>query len=333
MAVIKYKSSSGEIQKINIPITQVASFPEATEKLKGVIFQYIGEDTADYKNGYFYKCIIDESAPSTKDYSKWIGTSASGVLYPTHSSMYVYTDYGVTPSSSTHIYSGNWPTTGELTYTGDYNVPACKEFTLLDGTTGFYDDVKEVDLLVNSTITYQSAKSRLNVECTSYNTSDKSEVRSCGGTFVYSTKVSREVTNYTWKQVNVQPSGGSGGGSIVSVSATGSSTDEVKASPNKHSYSTEEQEVGTWIDGKPIYEITIVLDEDKSVSKTWNTIYTFTDSVKLIEASNTLGYDVEHSNYGTRIGYWRIEDNILKYWPITEEYIKSVVVRYIKITN
>ena len=50
---------------------------------------------------------------------------------------------------------------------------------------------------------------------------------------------------------------------------------------SSHNYSTTEQVVGKWIDGKPIYEITFDLGSDKAISNTsW---YTSIVSVTNIE--------------------------------------------------
>lgn len=68
MAVIKYRdSSSKELKKLEIPISQINIFPEPSEQLKNKIFQYIGETTEDksFVNGYFYKC---QQIEDTEDY-------------------------------------------------------------------------------------------------------------------------------------------------------------------------------------------------------------------------------------------------------------------------
>ena len=41
---------------------QVAEIPEPSEAQFGKIYQYIGETTDDYINGYFYECIIEGAA-------------------------------------------------------------------------------------------------------------------------------------------------------------------------------------------------------------------------------------------------------------------------------
>lgn len=51
---------------------QVSELPTASASELGKIYQYIGNDTADYKNGYFYKCIKEtniEHLTTTKDTS------------------------------------------------------------------------------------------------------------------------------------------------------------------------------------------------------------------------------------------------------------------------
>ena len=43
-----------------------------------------------------------------------------------------------------------------------------------------------------------------------------------------------------------------------------SETKEIKIRANQHNYSTEEQIIGTWVDGKPIYEKVIIIDNPPS---------------------------------------------------------------------
>ncbi len=56
----------------------------------------------------------------------------------------------------------------------------------------------------------------------------------------------------------------------------------------KHTYSTTEQVVGTWIDGKPIYECTYDLGQDESVSSTawFSTGITIADIERVVNAQS-----------------------------------------------
>lgn len=64
-------------------------------------------------------------------------------------------------------------------------------------------------------------------------------------------------------------------------------TDSPSASFEGEKYSTEEQRIGTWIDGKPLYRKVIQTNSGTSTSK-WQKIYEFPTSLYLISAYGVL---------------------------------------------
>lgn len=106
----------------------------------------------------------------------------------------------------------------------------------------------------------------------------------------------------TWKN----PPGG-GGGSNVTITPTLSSGTkiadfEIDGTPGElyapsggssaHNYSTTEQVVGTWIDGKPVYEITVesTTTRDGSVSTTQSVSTGVSDIKELIDLRGAASY-------------------------------------------
>ena len=66
----------------------------------------------------------------------------------------------------------------------------------------------------------------------------------------------------------------------------------------KHVYSTEEKVVGTWIDGKPLYEKTIVYD---GIVRTDTKIYQNESIDEIVNVSNKCFYDTSFNKWNTEI--------------------------------
>lgn len=85
---LDYEGLSHTIEKIDQikqDIIQVTELPTASEDELDKIYQFTGETTADYTNGYFYKCVSDGAATPTYSWEKidlgdgtphWSGTRA-----------------------------------------------------------------------------------------------------------------------------------------------------------------------------------------------------------------------------------------------------------------
>lgn len=59
------------VRWIKIPNTiQKSQLPTASQSLLNVIYQYIGSTNANYTNGYFYKCVVDDPEADPVTY-KW----------------------------------------------------------------------------------------------------------------------------------------------------------------------------------------------------------------------------------------------------------------------
>lgn len=94
-------------------------------------------------------------------------------------------------------------------------------------------------------------------------------------------------SNYTW-DVDF---------TILYTKTTDTADSPIK-SPIQHNYSTEEKVVGTWIDGKPLYEKTVVYE---GALKTNTTIYQDESINEVIEVSNKYFYDTLFNKWNTEI--------------------------------
>lgn len=123
-----------------------------------------------------------------------------------------------------------------------------------------------------------------------------------------------------------------------------SETKEIKIRTNQHNYSTEEQVVGTWIDGKPLYERTFktivntngsteyfsdVIVEDAEVYFIENAFCTDSSgAIQMIGSINVSGnYDYNITSFNLKTGRW---------WLIRGASTASdttIIVRYTKTTD
>lgn len=55
----------GDVNPVDGESVQVDVLPTANEDIVGAIHQYVGATTANYTNGYFYKCVSDGQDPAT----------------------------------------------------------------------------------------------------------------------------------------------------------------------------------------------------------------------------------------------------------------------------
>lgn len=101
--------------------------------------------------------------------------------------------------------------------------------------------------------------------------------------------------SYSWELHNVQQ-GGSGGGGYTAGDGINISAEDVISTNNLqngdmddivtplpsvrgkyHKYSTEEQIIGEWIDGKPVYEKVLIPTEDITITTNWTAIHNVSD--------------------------------------------------------
>lgn len=111
---------------------------------------------------------------------------------------------------------------------------------------------------------------------------------------------------------------------------------------NKHSYSTEEQVVGTWIDGKPVYESVIDLGYDVRISENADSIFpnqdilneleceTFLDAFAIFNDDKYVGYrnPIEIGKADDTYTYKAMED-----WPAKSDRHVLCYLKYTKTTD
>ena len=105
-----------------------------------------------------------------------------------------------------------------------------------------------------------------------------------------------------------------------------------------HAYSTSEQVVGTWIDGKPIYQKTITLQSRKDVKNDYTTVFTTIANIENLIRSEF--YDTNsnsETNFKLVVNLVTIASNngnVLVYYPTNGEIkIKGGTLWYTKTTD
>lgn len=144
-----------------------------------------------------------------------------------------------------------------------------------------------------------------------------------------------------WKTVNITKT------TILNSSSTNNQLPGAKAVYNAtlHTYSTTEKRVGTWIDGKPAYELTII-DDALSLSGGYGTLATTVANVENVCSSecyvgspNTAGWRQGYlnSNYYSGLQCSINSDNDLTMTIYAKEAVNpikaKVIVRYTKTTD
>ena len=113
----------------------------------------------------------------------------------------------------------------------------------------------------------------------------------------------------------------------------GSGTWTPQGVPAVH-YSTDEQIIGTWIDGSTLYEKTIILSTPLSMNaNSWGTVSTLTEQINIVSAEGIY-------NTGTEYAFYPIGANcdtnkeltILNYRNV-QNSINIIILRYTKITS
>ena len=217
----------GAINEINNNSSiQVTTMPTPVVGLVGKIVEYIGTTNSNYTNGYFYKCNIHTGEPT-------IVKKVFNTAYPPDFT--ITADVAQTATSITLGTGQNL----QCYYINNVRYPS----------SGTYQtqDIVNITLQVGDVLTIHYLNSP-NAEFTYYT---KSEA-------------------YAWDRVNVQPTieYTSGDGINIDTTTNTINTDNMPASDmsevvsplpsvmsRRMKYSTEEQVVGEWIDGKPVYQI------------------------------------------------------------------------------
>lgn len=98
---------------------------------------------------------------------------------------------------------------------------------------------------------------------------------------------------------------------------------------SQHVYSTQEQVVGKWVDGKPIYEITFVLQSEVALTvNQWNSI----TGVSLSGVETPIAAEIRGSR-GISVANVDFMDSPISVWGTTgTEKVKSITLRYTKTT-
>ena len=125
------------------------------------------------------------------------------------------------------------------------------------------------------------------------------------------------------------------GGNRGNITLTDEEYAQFKAlvAKNNGNYSTDEQIVGTWIDGKPIYRrvfnnLNIAVQANK-----YNSTLNISNMNIDIVMPGTCGYSTSHGNF--RVSYWdnKSTSGKLSCWPIHDGTINIIILEYTKTTD
>lgn len=99
-----------------------------------------------------------------------------------------------------------------------------------------------------------------------------------------------------------------------------------------HKYSTDEQIVGTWIDGKPIYEKTIILENSiECRSGSWTSIGITASSLSISSYVSCIGYTADGTCWnGMFIATINSDIAIMIIRPNETCWVKTLVIQYTK---
>lgn len=97
-------------------------------------------------------------------------------------------------------------------------------------------------------------------------------------------------------------------------------------------YSTEEREIGVWVNGKPLYERTIELSSTvATTANSWTTIsgVTITDEDVIVKTEVYLGADETMAS----AGFGKVDNGAFKYFNTIQLAIDKIVIQYTKTTD
>ena len=105
---------------------------------------------------------------------------------------------------------------------------------------------------------------------------------------------------------------------------------------NNNKYSTDETQVGTWINGKPIYRKVIVVDGngfETSSDNTWVDVYDVS-SLNIDYLVNVIVSSNGDNTMRNSTSLWAVRDNYLKEWAYHEfNSAKTIIMEYTKTTD
>lgn len=101
--------------------------------------------------------------------------------------------------------------------------------------------------------------------------------------------------------------------------------------PNVH-YTTDEQVIGTWIDGKPIYQKSFIMTNSVVTNPNqWNIINDITSNDIDVVVNTQIYLEVDKSN--SNFGFGKFENNTFNYFTTVQLLIKMFTIQYTKTTD
>lgn len=124
-------------------------------------------------------------------------------------------------------------------------------------------------------------------------------------------------------------------GQIIKYDATNQKwvNDDESGGLSELNYSTEEQKIGKWIDGKPIYQ-KVITGLNKNVNQSsYNSVMDVSDLHIDMIMPQTAGYQNSLGNW--RVGYWDVTHtaNTLTFYPFHNGTINIIILVYTKTTD
>lgn len=171
---------------------QLSEMPTADAEYEGKVVQYVGESTQDYTSGFFYQCVSDGEDPATYSWvEKSVQAGGSGETYTAGD--------GINISVENEISTDNMQTADMSDVI--YKVPS-------GGGGGGGGQIIQFTVL-------PEASSEIEGKIVQYIGEDDDPL--VNGYYYECVSDGEDPATYSWVQKNVQPSGGSGGGSTTKV--------------------------------------------------------------------------------------------------------------------
>lgn len=99
-------------------------------------------------------------------------------------------------------------------------------------------------------------------------------------------------------------------------------------------YSTDEQVIGTWIDGSTLYEKTIILSTPLSMNAySWGTVSTLTEQINIVSAEGIYNTGTEYAFYPIGANCDTNKELIILNYRNVQNSINIIILRYTKTTS